>query len=162
MSSSHLPPPRQRTKTVPPSHSAVSREKAGEHPVQAAGERRDDGCSGTIKIYLTRAEVAERYPISCHTLAKLASQRRGPRFYKPTDKALYRPEDIEAWIEASAIVPVAVPAEPFIALHQPEPKLRSGRGRASPPSSMVNATAPTRNGRKSLPPSANSWLRRET
>ncbi|MDB5612413.1 MAG: Helix-turn-helix protein [Devosia sp.] len=40
--------------------------------------------------YLTRVQAAERYPISQHTLAKLASEGRGPRFYKPTDKCLYR------------------------------------------------------------------------
>lgn len=46
--------------------------------------------------YLTRAQVAEHYPISAHTLAKLASEGKGPRFYKPTDKCLYRPEDMSS------------------------------------------------------------------
>ena len=55
--------------------------------------------------YLTRVQGAERYPISAHKLAKLASEGKGPRCYKPTDKCLYRPEDIEAWIEASIFVP---------------------------------------------------------
>ncbi len=112
--------------------------------------------------YLTRAEVAERYPISSHTLAKLASQGKGPRFYKPTDKCLYRPEDIEAWIEAAVVLP-AIPAT--------GPELRpvptSGRGRANP--APIDRPKPTKGGepqprsggRKSLPPSPNSWLLRQ-
>jgi hypothetical protein len=107
--------------------------------------------------YLTRSQVAERYPISAHTLAKLASQGRGPRYFKPTDKCLYRPEDIEAWIEASAILPSPSerPAEKISQLKAPSAK--SGRGRAQPP--VPNPTTPIK-ARKSLPPSPNSWLRR--
>jgi hypothetical protein len=50
----------------------------------------------TGDIFLTRREAAERYKLSASTLARLASQGRGPVFYKPVDVALYRPEDIEA------------------------------------------------------------------
>jgi hypothetical protein len=112
--------------------------------------------------YLTRAEVAERYPISSHTLAKLASQGKGPRFYKPTDKCLYRPEDIEAWIEAAVVLPVAPAAGP-------EPRRaptggRRGRTRPAPsfkPTPVTGAEPQPRSGRKSLPPSPNSWLLRQ-
>lgn len=112
--------------------------------------------------YLTRAEVAARYPVSSHTLAKLASQGKGPRFYKPTDKCLYRPEDIEAWIEAAVVLPAA-PAT--------GPELRrvptgGGRGRARPtpsiqPKPVTDAQPQSRSGLKSLPPSPNSWLLRD-
>jgi Helix-turn-helix domain len=108
--------------------------------------------------YLTRSQVAERYPISAHTLAKLASQGRGPRYFKPTDKCLYRPEDIEAWIEASAVLPSSPPArlnEKVAPQERLSPK--SGRGRARPP---VQTPPNLTNARKSLPPSTNSWLRR--
>jgi hypothetical protein len=104
--------------------------------------------------YLTRAQVAELYPISAHTLAKLASNGKGPRFYKPTDKCLYRPEDIEAWIEASVIEPKAqsdAPANLGI-----KPRLSGNRGRTRP-----QVTRSVRSGLKSLPPSPNSWLLRK-
>lgn len=108
--------------------------------------------------YLTRSEVAERYPISVHTLAKLASQGRGPRYFKPTDKCLYRPEDIEAWIEAAAVMPSALDTNTAKPLERPGPTVaRNGRGKARP--ETVPPPLP-KNGRKSLPPSANSWLRR--
>lgn len=108
--------------------------------------------------YLTRSEVAERYPISVHTLAKLASQGRGPRYFKPTDKCLYRPEDIEAWIEAAAVTPSAVDAKKARTVERPSSTAaQNGRGKARP--APVPPTLP-KNGRKSLPPSANSWLRR--
>lgn len=54
-----------------------------------------------MKKYLTRKEVAELYPLSASLLARLASRGEGPVFYKPVDVALYRPEDIDAWIEAA-------------------------------------------------------------
>jgi hypothetical protein len=113
--------------------------------------------------YLTRAQVAERYPISSHTLAKLAAQGRGPRFYKPTDKCLYRPEDIEAWIEASVVLPVSAPT----GTEQRPAPTSSGRGRARPKSAPRSKPAtgaepqPRSGGRKSLPPSPNSWLLRQ-
>lgn len=83
--------------------------------------------------YLTRSEVAERYPISVHTLAKLASQGRGPRYFKPTDKCLYRPEDIEAWIEAAAIMPSAVDTKKARSVARPGPTAaRKGETRNGP------------------------------
>lgn len=114
-----------------------------------------------IGVYLTRNQVAERYPISTHTLAKLASQGKGPRFFKPTDKCLYRPEDIEAWIEAAAVLPLVV--DPQSAASGPRRQrvvATSGRGKAKPVPRATPTDSPPMAGRKSLPPSANSWLRR--
>lgn len=106
--------------------------------------------------YLTRAQVAELYPISTHTLAKLASDGKGPRFYKPTDKCLYRPEDVEAWIEAAVVTPA--PAMETEAMQDRTPATTlGGRGRTPGKPRTVAATTSHR-GRKSLPPSANSWL----
>lgn len=130
------------------------------HPPSGAGPFRERA-SSPIGAYLTRSQVAERYPISTHTLAKLASQGKGPRFFKPTDKCLYRPEDIEAWIEAAAVLPVT--AAPTTATANQGLKrimATGGRGRAKPPPRTSAPETPQRNGRKSLPPSANSWLRR--
>ena len=104
-------------------------------------------------LYLTRAQVAERYPISVHTLAKLASEGKGPRFYKPTDKCLYRPEDIEAWIEASVVLPSAHSEQPPRVSISPPPHGGRGRARALPAKSSGRPL-------KSLPPTKNSWLLR--
>lgn len=108
--------------------------------------------------YLTRKQVAARFQISEHTLAKLASQGRGPAYYKPIDKVLYRPEDVESWITSSIVLPSA---------RDDAPAKRSGRGRSPKPKgprilptpSEVLAPALGRR-RKSLPPSAESALRR--
>jgi hypothetical protein len=105
--------------------------------------------------YLTRTQVAERYPISAHTLAKLASTGKGPRFYKPTDKCLYRPEDIEAWIEASVVVPAEQSGAPP-SLGEKQRPTTGNRGRTRPP-----VARSVRSGLKSLPPSPNSWLVRK-
>ena len=115
------------------------------------------------KVYLTRRQVAQHYPISEHTLAKQASTRRGPRFFKPTDKALYLPADIEAWIEAAAVLPIAEAIAPTaLALARPsKPRLTMGRGRAQPPPRAVSPPGSSGRRLKSLPPTANSWLRRE-
>lgn len=111
------------------------------------------------QIYLTRRQVSQVYPISESTLAKLASQGLGPVFYKPTDKALYRPQDVEKWIEAApAVMSEAID----------EPHTRTGRGkslgteRAPRNPSRVRETVSPGTGRhlKSLTPSPDSWLRR--
>lgn len=114
------------------------------------------------KVYLTRKQVPLHYPISEHTLAMLASKRRGPRFFKPTDKALYLPADVEAWIEASAVMPLAepAPAEAPAPAQRPKPGLPKGRGRAKPPPRTVSAPGSSGRRLKSLPPTRDSWLRR--
>lgn len=114
------------------------------------------------KVYLTRRQVPLHYPVSEHTLAALASKGRGPRFFKPTDKALYLPADIEAWIEAAAVLPTAEPAptKPFAPAPATKPRDKEGRGRAKPPPRAVSAPGSTGRRLKSLPPTPNSWLRR--
>ena len=112
--------------------------------------------------YLTRRQVAERYPISEHTLAKLASAGRGPLYYKPTDKALYKVVDIEAWITASVVKPAAEdrPAHNISDNRRESAKRsRTGRGtHARVPE--FSGPPPTGRGRKSLTPSPKSVLRK--
>jgi len=113
------------------------------------------------KVYLTRKQVPLHYPISEHTLAMLASKERGPRFFKPTDKALYLPADIEAWVEAAAVLPLAEPAPQRAPAPTRAPKsvIQKGRGRAKP-QPKSGGGAPSGRRLKSLPPTADSWLRR--
>lgn len=115
-------------------------------------------------LFLTRKEVAERYPISAHTLARLASEGRGPIFYKPTDKALYRPADIEDWIRSAAVTPARTDKPP----HRPPSGPGAGRGKARPASQKLMRQAPGAEQsdpsgrgrpRKSLPLSERSALR---
>jgi hypothetical protein len=127
-------------------------------PAFGEGASGSEGASAFTREYLTRHQVAERYPISVHTLAKLAANGKGPRFFKPIDKCLYRPQDIEAWIEASAVLPVEVSTKEVGTTPRPRSiRKMTGRGRAQP--SPITLNLP-KNGRKSLPPSPNSWLRR--
>lgn len=111
------------------------------------------------QIYLTRRQVAELYPISEHTLAALASKGLGPPFFKPTDRALYRAQDVEAWIEAAIVTPAAS-AAPSMGRPRKSTAPSGGRGRAIPKPRLVEMPSSRRYGRKSLPPSPNSALRR--
>ena len=112
------------------------------------------------KVYLTRKQVPLHYPISEHTLAMLASKGRGPRFFKPTDKALYLPADIESWIEASAVIPIADPLgrTACAPARLPREQLNTGRGRAVPKPKREDAAAPSGRRLKSLPTTPESWL----
>ncbi len=110
------------------------------------------------ETYLTRREAAERFKISVSTLARLASQGRGPVFYKPVDVALYRPEEIEDWIKAAIVRPLDRH------LAAPEPR---GRGRrpaatgaslAAEPGSQPTSGKRRGRPRKSLQPSLFSAL----
>ena len=114
------------------------------------------------KVYLTRRQVPLHYPISEHTLAMLASKGRGPRFFKPTDKALYLPADVEAWIEAAAILPASevAPSRPPVPLRAPKPRVVMGRGRAKPLPKRNNSAAPSGRRLKSLPTTPDAWLDR--
>ena len=129
-------------------------------PSGPAGRADHEAGPAVARVYLTRMQVAEIYPFSVHTLAALASQGAGPRFYKPTDKALYLPEDIEAWIAAAVVMPGAGVAPRFAPdqHHQPQ-RPRPGRGRAAPKPRPPADETPARAGRKSLQPSARSALR---
>ncbi|WP_169542756.1 helix-turn-helix transcriptional regulator [Sneathiella aquimaris] len=55
--------------------------------------------------YLTRKQVAECYPISFSNLAHLAHQGRGVRYRIIGKNAVYRVDDIEAWLEQQVIEP---------------------------------------------------------
>lgn len=112
------------------------------------------------KVYLTRKQVPLHYPISEHTLAMLASEKRGPTFYKPTDKALYLPAKIEAWIEASAVFPIAdpLPRTARAPARSSKEQLNTGRGRAVPKRKREDAAAPSGRRLKSLPTTPESWL----
>lgn len=111
--------------------------------------------------FFTRRQIAERYPISQHTLAKLASSGRGPRFYKPIDRVLYRLEDIDAWIESSAVLPqAATNAERDPTRPQAMVKPKTGRGTYDR-QRLNNDTLPPGRGRKSLTPSPKSALLRK-
>ncbi|HWV21797.1 MAG TPA: helix-turn-helix domain-containing protein [Devosia sp.] len=111
------------------------------------------------QIYLTRRQVAELYPISEHTLAALASRGMGPPFFKPTDKVLYRSQDVEAWIEAAIVTPIG-PVAPSVGQPRKGKATAGGRGRAIPKPSPFAISHAGLHGRKSLPPSPNSALRR--
>ena len=52
--------------------------------------------------WLTRKEAAEYAKTTTGTLATLAYEHRGPRFFKPrARKVLYRKSDLDAWIIGS-------------------------------------------------------------
>lgn len=55
--------------------------------------------------YLTRKQVAERYPISFSHLAHMASQGRGIRYRIIGKSAIYLVDDVEAWLESKVIEP---------------------------------------------------------
>jgi len=55
--------------------------------------------------YLTRKQVAERYPISFSHLAHMAHMGRGVRYRIIGKNAVYRVDDIEAWLEDQVIEP---------------------------------------------------------
>ena len=55
--------------------------------------------------YLTRKQVAERYPISFSHLAHMASQGRGIRYRIIGKCAIYHVDDVEAWLESKVIEP---------------------------------------------------------
>lgn len=55
--------------------------------------------------YLTRKQVAERYPISFSHLAHMASQKRGIRYRIIGKSAIYHVDDVEAWLESKVIEP---------------------------------------------------------
>ena len=56
-----------------------------------------------MEKYLTPAEVAEMLGLSVVTLNRWRTQGTGPRYLKPGGRVRYRPEDVRAWAEASAV-----------------------------------------------------------
>lgn len=108
------------------------------------------------QIYLTRRQVAELYPIAEDTLARLAHQNRGPMFYKPFDKALYKPADIEKWIESAPALQGDGQAS---ANKGQRGKNKTPRAeRLTPPVKAVVADGVRARRLKSLPPSSHSSL----
>lgn len=60
--------------------------------------------------YLTRPEAAEHltargFPITKGTLQKFATVGGGPVYYRFGNKALYLPDDLDAWAEAKLSAP---------------------------------------------------------
>ncbi|WP_417452448.1 MULTISPECIES: helix-turn-helix transcriptional regulator [Kiloniella] len=55
--------------------------------------------------YLTRKEVPNRYPVKFTTLAQLACRGAGPAYAIIGKSAVYRVDDIEAWLEDQVIDP---------------------------------------------------------
>lgn len=100
------------------------------------------------------------YPVSESTLARLASQGRGPVFYKPTDKALYRPQDVENWIEATPISVSRAGGETAARTTGRGKTSRSVHAPRTPPRVRETVSPGTGRRLKSLTPSPDSWLRR--
>jgi Helix-turn-helix domain len=110
-----------------------------------------------MQTYLTRKEVAKKFPITESTLASLAHQGRGPRYFRPTAKVLYRPEDVDAWIAASVVEPA--PGNPARTRYLGgRPRQSRGTYAAGHP---FEPQLPAGSGRKSLPPSPKSILRKK-
>ena len=59
--------------------------------------------------FLSRSEAASRIGLSPNTLANLASQGKGPPFFKPTSasgkggKTLYDPDELDRWVRSSRL-----------------------------------------------------------
>lgn len=60
------------------------------------------------KVYLTRKQVSEQYPIAYSTLAHLAMQGRGPVYRRCGKNTIYRADEVESWLEEQIIGPVKV------------------------------------------------------
>ena len=58
--------------------------------------------------YKTRKEISEIYPIAYSSLAHMASAGKGPVFRRVGKSAIYRTDEVEAWIEEQVIGPVKV------------------------------------------------------
>ncbi|HDN79230.1 MAG TPA: DNA-binding protein [Chloroflexi bacterium] len=55
--------------------------------------------------YFSRAEAERLFPgvVTASTLARLASQGRGPRFLKMGRRVFYRREDFVKWLEENSV-----------------------------------------------------------
>ena len=56
-----------------------------------------------MRQYLTRREIAERYPVSFSTLAHLAVEGRGPPYSIVGKKAIYDAIKVEQWIDSQQV-----------------------------------------------------------
>lgn len=48
--------------------------------------------------FLADTDVAERMPVSVHTLRKWRREGRGPKFFRIGALVRYRAEDLDAWL----------------------------------------------------------------
>jgi hypothetical protein len=112
-------------------------------------------------IFLTRREAAERYKLSESTLARLASQGRGPVYYKPIDIALYRPADVEAWILAAIVRPAERRNTPQAGGRGTARRRAPEQPSVPQPQNTVSAEKPRGRPRKNLQPSLFSTLKQD-
>ena len=59
----------------------------------------------TVATFLTREQLAAKYPIAASTLARLASEGRGPPYYTPIGVVMYDEMEFVAWIRSAKVVP---------------------------------------------------------
>jgi predicted DNA-binding transcriptional regulator AlpA len=59
----------------------------------------------TKPVWLSPKEVAQRLPgVTVGNLSELRKKRKGPAFYKPTERTvLYLESEIEAWVAAHRV-----------------------------------------------------------
>ena len=72
--------------------------------VEQLWERLREGDILIPPAYLTPKQVAQFAGISRKTLESMRGTRRGPKYFKPSGRVLYRIEDIRVWIEAGGPV----------------------------------------------------------
>jgi hypothetical protein len=74
----------------------------------------------------------------------------GPPFFTPTDKALYRSQDAEAWIEDAIVTQTTSVAPSSVGRPRKNTGPSAGRGRATPMPRLVEMPSSSRHGRKSM------------
>lgn len=58
------------------------------------------------KKMLNVVEVVQTYGLAKGTLNNLRSWKRGPKYYKVGKRVLYKPADVERWIERHPVMTV--------------------------------------------------------
>jgi len=66
-------------------------------------------------FWLLRAEAAAYLRLSVSTLAHLASDGMGPRFYKARNRVRYLKSDLDAWAKSAAYEPFPPLLQQYIA-----------------------------------------------
>ncbi len=61
-----------------------------------------------MPTYLTVAQVAEKLGLSVKTLQNRMSSGNAPVYYKPGKAALFREDEVNAWIESHRVEPAKV------------------------------------------------------
>lgn len=57
----------------------------------------------TKPVFWTRTETAKYLSVSYRTMEHWAARGEGPPFYRLVGQAKYRPEEVEAWLEAQRV-----------------------------------------------------------